>query len=253
MKIISSVAMAAAGSAILGVAARGEIVETIYEVGPNPDTSRSSGNSFMPQAVSGYDSLGEDIHLATSRQIGKVSLVFGFQTYDPGSYTPNIVLNLYDVNSSGLPIDSNTTDSVAFTPIATVARNDVTFTGSNYNNGGFTSDTRQTVTFDFSAKNIVRKDFAIAWFNALPEPDYIAAGISVFVSDADPSVGSTNFGELYEQDGQFHVTQNNTFLAPGYGYPIHFEATITSAPEPASMGILAIGALAALRRRRRST
>ena len=127
-------------------------------------------------------------------------------------------------------------------------RNDLTFTGSNYNNGGNFNiyGVSQYVAFDFSTFNLSLKDFAFGFRDDNPAgttaPGY---GFSLFTGVSGPTTGSTNFGFLIAYPNDKNVAQ---FSATEYDGGV--TASITAVPEPAGLGLLSFAALATIRRRK---
>ncbi len=239
-------AVAAGAVALMGQAAFGAVL--CYEVKPgDPGT-----NGFIQQNGNNAAYYGDDVHLVSPQQIGKVTIQFTFFTYDAATYTPEIHVDLFNL-SGGLPVDSNTGDSLSYTPIASVVVNNATFTGSNYNGGGTVRDVgvQQAVSFDFTgqtgAQNL--QDFAFAYRDENPAGTQSPAfGFSVFVSSGFPTTGpgmgtsDHSFLDASPND----LTTTSFSIAAGY----NIEASITCVPEPASLGLLALGSTLALRRRK---
>lgn len=200
-------------------------------------------NDFTQQRQNGYAYLGDDVHLGTAQQIGAVTIAFTYFTYDAQpDYTPDLRVDLFDVSSSGIPIDSNTSDTLSYTPIASVTRNDLTFTGSNYNNGGTIRSAQQNVTFDFSGLGLIRQDFAFAYRDENTAPFPSASFFSVITSNAAPVSGASQVGILQASPDNLGAT---TFTnSGGGGKKDYLEASVTCVPEPSSAGLLALGALA---------
>ncbi len=197
---------------------------------------------------------GDDVHLGTAcPQIAQVSIDFGYYTYDAAVYTPILQVDLFAVDSNGIPVDSNTNDTLSYTPIATAYNSTATFTGSNYNGGGNTSSTHQTVSFDFTgqtgAANLT--DFAFAYRDINPlglsSPGF---GFSVFTNPAGPTVGSSNAGYLNASPNNLGATTFSTATTANGSPAQTLDASITCVPEPASLGLLGLGSLLGLRRRR---
>ena len=248
MRRFGMFALSAAGlTGLIGEGAYGERVR--YQASPG------ATNGFTQQNGNAEAYIGDDVHLDRPHLIDDVNITFGFFTYAAATYTPDIRVDLFDVDTSGLPIDSNPLDTLSYTPIATAHRTDVTFTGSNYNNGGSTSSTRQTVQVSFTSQLIVRKDFAFAFRDDNPSgttsPGF---GFSIYTTGAAPSIGSSNVGILTASPtGLGSTTFSSGGSAAGGDYAI--EASVTSplvlVPEPASLGLLSVGGLTLMRRRRR--
>ncbi len=237
-------ALAAGAVALMGQAAFGEVL--CYEVKPGV----AGTNGFIQQTGNNLAYYGDDVHLVSPQQIGKVTIQFTFFTYDAATYTPEIHVDLFNL-SGGLPVDSNTADALSYTPIASVVVNNATFTGSNYNNNGDVRDVgvQQAVSFDFTTFNLTLQDFAFAYRDENPAGTQAPAyNFSVFVSSGDPTpgpgMGTSNhsFLEAYPNN------TNDTSFSIAAGYNI--EASITCVPEPASLGLLALGSTLALRRRK---
>ncbi len=197
---------------------------------------------------------GDDVHLAAPcPQIANISIDFGFFTYDPAIYTPQLQVDLFNLDSNGLPVDSNTNDTLSYTPIASAFNSSATFTGSNYNNGGNTSSTHQTVAFDFTgqtgAANL--QDFAFAYRDNNPagaaSPGF---GFSVFTSPTGPSLGSSNPGYLAAAPNNLGGTTFSVATTANGSPAQSLDASITCVPEPTSLGLLAVGSLMTLRRRK---
>ena len=242
---VPAAALLMAGNAAIGA--------TLYEA--VHDTTPTAQNSFTQQAGHDQAYYGDDVHLASPSRVNSITILFSLFTYSyQGSYTPDIRVDLFNVNSSGLPLDSNTSDTLAYTPIAGARNNSVTFAGSDYNNHGLASvyTTAQAVTFDFSSQSGAAnlKDFAFAYRDVNPagttNPYF---GFSVLVTSAAPRTGSTFANFLGASPNDLHTTNFYTVL-PDPGDPSWaVEATITGVPEPSALGMLSIGGAVAMRRR----
>ncbi len=249
MKRIGTLALSAGAMAIGGGASYGA---TLVFNSVNATTFNDTHITQQNGNNAAY--FGDDVHLAAPcPQIANISIDFGFFTYDPAIYTPILQVDLFAVDSSGLPVDSNTNDTLSYTPIASAFNSGATFTGSNYNNGGNTSSTHQTVSFDFTgqtgAANL--QDFAFAYRDINPagavSPGF---GFSVFTNPNAPTLGSSNRGYLNASPNDLGATSFAAVTTANGSPADSIDASITCVPEPASLGILALGGLMGMRRRK---
>ncbi len=247
----SKIAIAAGALALGAQAAFGEV---IYDV-PTDPTSNDLDN-IKQQGGNAQAYYGDDVKLAGGpRLLQKITIHFGFYTYDADlTYTPSFEADVWNVDGNGIPLDSNSSDSLSYTPIAQAFRTDVTFTGSAYNNGGVARDTQQNVTFDFSAANLVLPDhFAFGYRDNKIEGNYFPGyGTSMFISDNGIAQGlpgsSSTDGYL---SAYTNTVENTTFSFNANDYNLEAKIEAIQVPEPATAGILTIGALSSLRRRRK--
>ncbi len=245
MKVYGRIALAAGAAAFGETAAFGHPV--CYQVDPGP----SGTNGFIQQNGNNAYEYGDDVHVGSGMQVHNVTIDFTLFSYDAATYTPQLQVDLYAVDSNGVPIDSNLSDTIPYTPLATEFRSDVTFTGSNYNNGGTVRGVEQSVTFDFSSDGVVAADFAFAYRDNNPagtqSPGY---NFSVFVSSANPSVG-TGVGPINPAYLDASVNDPITHVfSKAIGFNVQAQITCDAVPEPGMLSIAALGGLAALRRRR---
>ncbi len=229
-------ALATGALALAGQQSFGVTTE-LFRVDPGP----AGTNAFVQQSGNAAYEYGEFVHLPgpDTEDLVQICIDFGFFTYDPATYTPSLQLDLF-----------NAPGGVATGPaFATAYNSSVVFTGSNYNGGGSTRNTEQSVCFDFT--NItLPSDFIFAYRDNNPA-GYVSPGFgfSVFLSSlpADPGdPGTTTPG--IEQ-----------IVGPGGGsatvfVPFNMQSTISSTvvPEPATAGLLAIGGAALAMRRRKA-
>ncbi len=246
---------AGALGAASGAAAFGETL--VYQ--SVDQTGVGAHNGFTQQNGNNAAYYGDDVHLGTAcPQVAQVYIDFGFFTYDAALYTPTLQVDLFAVDSNGIPVDSNTNDTLSYTPIATAFNASTTFTGHNYNNTGGSDiqTSRQTVCFDFTgqtgAANLT--DFAFGYRDINPaglvSPGF---GFSVFTSSQGPILGSSNNGILIASPNDLsNTTFGTTTTVNGgqAGNATSMVASITCIPEPASVGLLGLGSLLGLRRRR---
>ncbi len=239
MKFAGTIALSAGAAALAGQSTFGEVV---YEQPYRQSFGQQNGNNAAYY--------GDDVHLGSARTIETVTLPLSFFSYDPATYTPDLRVDLFNVTSAGIPIDSDTNDTASYTPIATVHHSDITFTGSNYNDGGGNPNiygVTQYIPFDFSSFNLTLQDFAFAFRDDNPAGTAAPGnGFSMFFGFGGPTTGSSINGFLtaYPNDLQ-HTTFTND---PNYGGAV--AASITAVPEPASLGLLGLGTLFAARRRK---
>ncbi len=232
------VALAAGAAALAGQQALAQTV--IYNMPPAP-----TGNGFTQQTGNSAYAYGDDVHgiVPPGCVNPQLYIDFGFFTYDAATYTPTIEVDLYVADPSGQPHGL---------PFATAVNGSVTFTGSNYNAGGKTRSTEQSMCFDFTSVTLPQ-DFVFAYRDINPagtlNPNY---GFSVFIIPApsDPTKPlQTNLPpEFYQLNGP------DADAAPASSFgPYNIQASISCVPEPTSAGLLAIGgSLMALRRRKAS-
>ncbi len=227
--------LAGAGSALFALGNADAAVT--YNVNPSADPT---GNRSLEQQAA-YDRgyLGDDVHLAAAEKIETLQIRFGYFTFDgTPTYTPDLTVDLFDIDSNGIPIDSNTADALAYTPIASVHRNDATFTGSNYNNGGNVRDVSQVLSFDFTSQNIIRQNLAFAYHDDNPagmaNPDTGDRLLFSVLLGNPVSIGSSNDGilvQFFNGPGQnYPVQQVGTFAY--FDQPLNIEASLNTSPVP---------------------
>ncbi len=240
MNRLGRIALSTGAASLAAPAAYGQML--VYE-------SVNDTVGFIQQTGNNLAYYGDDVHLAVPcPQIAQVYINFGYFTYDAETYTPILQVDLWNLDSNGLPQDSNTNDAISYTPIATAFNTTAVLTGSNYNNGGKVTDTKQTVRFDFTGQSgaVNLQDFAFGYRDINPAGTQAPAyNFSVFVTSLPGSTttnGSTDLGFLQASPNNVNAT---TFTHAG-GYNI--EASVTCVPEPASFGLIALGGLMALRR-----
>ncbi len=230
---LGTIALGAGAAAMAGTSAFGEIS---YQV------LASGDQGFFQQAGNAAQRYGDDVLFdGVKQQILTVQIQFAFYTYDPATYTPDVEVDLYNVDSNGVPVGG---------PIATASNNSVTFTGSNYNNGSATSNAKQVLSFDFSAQTGAQnlEHFAFAYRDNNPD-GYVfpGFGFSVYISSFNANPGTSGAGILVQDN--FNNWSAGVSLGGG-GASNNIEATIITVPEPATFGLLSLGILAALRRRK---
>jgi hypothetical protein len=227
----------AAGSIACAGHAFGEV---IFDVNPNP----SGNNGFIQQSGNNRAYYGESVQLLPSapRLLETIKIAFTYFEFESPQYTPHLRVDLWNVDANGLPVDSDSSDNLSYTPIASVTRTDVTFTGSNYNGGGGVRDVQQDVTFNFLSQNIMLPDrFAFGYRDENPDGLVSPAfNFSVFASSA-PNSDEDSAGGFIIEAGPNYLPAT-TFEGGGGTYSL--ESEVTAIPEP--HGWTAVAAAAAL-------
>jgi hypothetical protein len=195
-----------------------------------------------------------------------------FNPYDSEgitAYTPNLQLVVFEIDpTTRLPV-SNTPLGTATVNNQTFQPANVQFDEPNFDPQLYTDADVQTVTFDFTGQNIILPEhFGFAYRdlqgtsadgNVTDERNFFG---SIFTTEqnSDPvAVGSTEYGTLVSyQPQEFNDFAFGDpaapFNQPGVDWPANSNwpavVNATLVPEPTGLGLLALGGLALLRRRK---
>ena len=188
----------------------------------NPDWT-----SFQP--VDSGEQIGDDVTLAgTARSVNQFQVVITNQFTQ--AYTGTFTARFFDIGSDGLPNNQLWQGTVQVT------------------NGQGLEDNR---TLTFAVPNVTVPDRFIWSLQAdtnLPAPSADGSDGLGLTINAPPQVGSSQ-DVAYFFDGTSWSTFDYHDSPPPID-PATFEATINAIPEPASLGVLALGGIALLARKR---
>jgi len=231
---------------VLFAAAAGCVLAGSAYAGVVYDTTQGGTVAIDQQTGNNYYYIGDTATIApTANALTTIAIPFGTSYYNatangPGfTYTPNLTLDIYP----------NATDAAAGTGLIGSAQvNNVTFTNDGIVDpvARYNYEDETLVTFNFASQSIVLPtSFAFAYHDSPPLGSSTdgANGLSVGLTDqsASPGVSGQSYFDTYPNGGTETLQPN-----PGY----NVEAQISVVPEPSVWGIVALGALPILMRRR---